>query len=204
MAKETKIKAQWTKLKNDNKLKGYQSNPWMKDGYSILFFNNEKKSIMQWQTNQNKFDEYNPKKWPEGCGRMIFNENEKRFYMWSSIKSNVFVLNDLNSKWGKIFSGVHDVHACGASFGYNPISNQVFEFGGYGYFTYKNWMLEFSQNKMKWDEVIENKPGISPYPRNGSLFPIENGSKVVLISGIGSDTGIQREHKARFGLPSVT
>ena len=204
MAKETKIRAQWTKLKNDNKLKGYQSNPWMKYGHSILFFNNEKKSIIQWQTNQDKFDEYNPEKWPEGCGRMIFNEKEKRFYMWSSIKSNVFVLNDLNSKWGKIFSGVHDVHACGASFGYNPINNQVFEFGGYGYFTYKNWMLEFSQNKMKWDEVIENKPGISPYPRNGSLFPIENGNKVVLISGIGSDTGIQREHKARFGLPSAT
>ena len=204
MAKETKIRAQWTKLKNDNKLKGYQSNPWMKYGHSILFFNNEKKSIIQWQTNQDKFDEYNPEKWPEGCGRMIFNEKEKRFYMWSSIKSNVFVLNDLNSKWGKIFSGVHDVHACGASFGYNPINNQVFEFGGYGYFTYKNWMLEFSQNKMKWDEVIENKPGISPYPRNGSLFPIENGNKVVLISGIGSDTGIQREHKARIGLPSAT
>jgi tetratricopeptide (TPR) repeat protein len=204
MAKETKTEAKWSKLINDNKIKGYQTNPWMIDGVSILFFNNEKKSIIKWQTVQNKFAEYKPEKWPEGCGRMIFNENEKRFYMWSSIKSNVFVLNDLNSKWEKIFSGFHDVHACGASFGYNPFNNQVFEFGGYGYFTYKNWMLEFSQNKMKWDEVIENKPGISPYPRNGSLFPIENGNKVVLISGIGSDTGIQREHKARFGLPSAT
>ena len=104
MQKETKIKAQWTKLKNDNMLKGYQSNSWMKDGHSILFFNNEKKSIIQWQTNQNKFDEYNPKKWPEGCGRMVFNENEKRFYMWSSINSSVFILNDLNSNWEKKFS----------------------------------------------------------------------------------------------------
>lgn len=204
ISKESKIKAHWIKLKNDNKLKGYQSNPWMVDGNSILFFNNEKKSIIRWETIQNKYDEYKPEKWPEGCGRMIFNKNEKRFYMWSSIKSDVFVLNDLNSKWEKIFSGIHDVHACGASFGYNPYNNQVFEFGGYGYFTYKNWILEFSKNKMKWDVVIENKPGISPYPRNGSLFPIKNGNKVVLISGIGSDTGIQREHKARFGLPSAT
>jgi hypothetical protein len=204
MQKETKIKAQWTKLKNDNTLKGYQSNPWMKDGHSILFFNNEKKSIIQWQTNQNKFDEYNPEKWPEGCGRMIFNENEKRFYMWSSINSSVFILNDLNSNWEKIFSGFDDKHACGASFGYNPINNQLFEFGGYGFFKKKNWWIEYNHQKMKWDEVIENKPGISPYPRNGSLFPIENGSKVVLISGIGSDTGIQREHKSRFGLPSAT
>ena len=50
----------------------------------------------------------------------------------------------------------------------------------------------------------ENKPGISPYPRNGQLLPIENGTKAILVSGIGSDTGIQREHKPRLGLGSAT
>ena len=204
MVKEVNMKASWVKIKNDNKLKGYQTNPWLIDDDSILFYNNEKKSIIQWQTIQNKHTEYKPEKWPEGCGRMIFNKNEKRFYMWSSIKSNVFVLDDMNSKWEKIFSGFDDKHACGASFGYNPYNNQVFEFGGYGFFKKKNWWIEYNHHNMNWDEVIENKPGISPYPRNGSLFPIENGNKVVLISGIGSDTGIQREHKARFGLPSAT
>jgi hypothetical protein len=56
----------------------------------------------------------------------------------------------------------------------------------------------------KWIQLKENKPGISPYPRNGQLLPIENGTKALLISGIGSDTGIQREHKARLGLASAT
>ena len=64
------------------------------------------------------------------------------------------------------------------------------------------WVYDISDRK--WIQLKENKPGISPYPRNGQLLPIENGNKALLISGIGSDTGIQREHKARQGLASAT
>ena len=100
--------------------------------------------------------------------------------------------------------GVNDVHACGASFAFDPINNRLFEFGGYGYFTYKNWLWVYDIAERKWIQLKENKPGISPYPRNGQLLPIENGNKALLISGIGCDTGIQREHKARFGLAFAT
>lgn len=47
-------------------------------------------------------------------------------------------------------------------------------------------------------------PGIVPYPRNGQWLSINGGRKGLLVSGIGSDTGIQREHKVRMGLPSAT
>jgi hypothetical protein len=59
-------------------------------------------------------------------------------------------------------------------------------------------------SEKKWIQLKENKPGISPYPRNGQLLPLDNGNSALLVSGIGNDTGIQREHKARFGLGSAT
>ena len=100
--------------------------------------------------------------------------------------------------------GVHDVYACGASFGFDPVNKRLFEFGGYGYFTYKNWLWVYDLVERKWMQIRENKPGIAPYPRNGQMVPISNGEKGLLFSGIGNDTGIQREHKARLGLPSAT
>ena len=62
----------------------------------------------------------------------------------------------------------------------------------------------YSIEDRKWVQIRENKPGIAPYPRNGQVLPIARGEKSLLLSGIGSDTGIQREHKARMGLPSAT
>jgi hypothetical protein len=135
---------------------------------------------------------------------MVYDQKNHIFYAWSSIRSTVFELTAPGASWNRLSHGVHDVHACGASFAFDPVNNRLFEFGGYGYFTYKNWLWVYDIAEKKWIQLKENKPGISPYPRNGQLLPIENGTKVLLISGIGSDTGIQREHKARLGLASAT
>jgi hypothetical protein len=135
---------------------------------------------------------------------MVYDQSNRIFYAWSSIQSTVFELTALEGTWNRLSFGVHDVNACGASFAFDPINNRLFEFGGYGYFTYKNWLWVYDISDKKWIQLKENKPGIFPYPRNGQLLPIENGTKAILISGIGSDTGIQREHKARFGLASAT
>ncbi len=135
---------------------------------------------------------------------MVYDSNKQKFYAWSSIRSTVYELNSPVGTWNRLSHGVHDVHACGASFAFDPINNRLFEFGGYGYFTYKNWLWVYDIPERKWIQLKENKPGISPYPRNGQLLPINNGRKSLLVSGIGSDTGIQREHKPRMGLGSAT
>ena len=135
---------------------------------------------------------------------MVYDQKSQIFYAWSSIRSTVYELTAPDGHWNRLSHGVHDVHACGASYAFDPINNRLFEFGGYGYFTYKNWLWVYDISEKKWIQLKENKPGISPYPRNGQLLPIENGTRAILLSGIGSDTGIQREHKARLGLPSAT
>jgi hypothetical protein len=201
---EKDFKGVWSKWEFSEQLTGFQTNNWMSDDSGIWFFNGEKKQLIYWSRINNAILEYNPSNWPEGCGRLVFDSNNQKFYAWSSIRSTVYELNSPDGTWNRLSHGVHDVHACGASFAFDPINNRLFEFGGYGYFTYKNWLWVYDLNEKKWIQLKENKPGISPYPRNGQLLPIENGTKAILVSGIGSDTGIQREHKARLGLASAT
>ena len=201
---ETRYKGVWSKWQFSDKLKGFQTNNWMVAENGVWFFNGEKKQLVFWNQEKNTLTTYQPSHWPEGCGRMVCDQRNHIFYAWSSIRSTVFELAAPDGSWSRLSFGVHDVHACGASYAYDPINNRLFEFGGYGYFTYKNWLWVYDISDRKWIQLKENKPGISPYPRNGQLLPIENGNKALLISGIGSDTGIQREHKARQGLASAT
>jgi len=201
---ETRHTGTWSKWQFSEELKGFQTNNWMVTGSGVWFFNGEKKELVFWSAEHNSINKFQPSNWPEGCGRMVYNQNNQIFYAWSSIRSTVFELTATDGHWNRLSHGVHDVHACGASYAFDPINNRLFEFGGYGYFTYKNWLWVYDISEKKWIQLKENKPGISPYPRNGQLLPIENGTKAILISGIGSDTGIQREHKARLGLASAT
>ena len=201
---EKDFKGVWGKWEFSEQLKEFKTNNWMSDESGIWFFNGEKKQLMYWSRINESILEYNPSYWPEGCERLVYDSNNQKFYAWSSIRSTVYELNSPNGNWNRLSHGVHDVHACGASFAFDPINNRLFEFGGYGYFTYKNWLWVYELNEKKWIQLKENKPGIAPYPRNGQLLPIENGTKAILVSGIGSDTGIQREHKPRLGLGSAT
>ena len=201
---ESNLKGLWSKWEFGEDLKGFQTNNWLADDNGIWFFNSEKKQLVYWNRIKNSLSTFNPSNWPEGCGRLVYDPKNRLFYAWSSIRSTVFELSSPEGNWNRLSYGVHDVHACGASFAFDPINNRLFEFGGYGYFTYKNWLWVYDIAEKKWIQFKDNKPGISPYPRNGQLLPIDNGKKALLISGIGSDTGIQREHKVRMGLASAT
>ena len=201
---DSNYKGVWSKWRYSEQLKDFQTNNSMVDANGVWFFHLENKQLIYWDKSKDLLSSLLPTNWPEGCGRIVYDNKNQVFYAWSSIRSTVYELISPEGDWTRMSYGVHDVHACGASFGYDPINNRLYEFGGYGYFTYKNWFWVYDIADKKWTQLKDNKPGIAPYPRNGQLIPIENGTKSILISGIGSDTGIQREHKPRMGLGSAT
>jgi tetratricopeptide (TPR) repeat protein len=204
LEKENRFTASWQIWEHAEHAKGFQTNPWLATEEGIWFYNIEKGQLSFWNSSSDNFKFFNPTSWPQGLGRMVYDAKSKVFFAWSSIRSAVYHLTSPNDAWVRLSNGVHDVHACGASFGYDPVNKRLFEFGGYGYFTYKNWLWVYDVEESKWIQVRENKPGIAPYPRNGQLMPISKGERFLLLSGIGNDTGIQREHKARMGLASAT
>jgi len=204
LASDSLFTSKWGKWGLAEELKGFTTNSWLTSKDGIWFYNTEKKEILHWEQSTNELTLSNPTSWPEVVARIVYDPESNSFYAWSSIRSTVYQLNSPDGSWKRLSHGIHDVHACGASFGFDPVNNRLFEFGGYGYFTYKNWFWVYDLSEYKWIQLRENKPGIAPYPRNGQMTSIANGEKVILLSGIGNDTGIQREHKARMGLASAT
>ncbi|MFN6260067.1 MAG: hypothetical protein ACK4ZG_03695 [Bacteroidota bacterium] len=198
------LKAKWYKWSHSDELKNFITNPWLVAESGIWFYNVESKEILQWHFSSDNLFKISPLGWPDAVNRLVYDSMNKVFYAWSSIRSAVFQLSTPYVKWQRLSYGANDAHACGATFGYDSLNNRLFEFGGYGYFTYKNWFWVYDLLEKKWIQLKENKPGVPPYPRNGQLMPYANGEKLILVSGIGSDTGIQREHKPRRGLGSAT
>ena len=204
LEKENRFTASWQIWEHAEQAKGFQTNPWLATDEGAWFYHVEKGELLFWNSSNEDFKVLHPSAWPQGVGRVVYYAKEDVFYAWSSIRSAVYQFNVSQEAWVRLSYGVHDVHACGASFGYDPVNKRLFEFGGYGYFTYKNWLWVYEVEDKKWIQIRENKPGIAPYPRNGQLLPIAQGESFLLLSGIGNDTGIQREHKARMGLASAT
>jgi hypothetical protein len=133
---ETRYKCTWRKWQFSDELKGFQTNNWMVDPNGVWFFNGEKKQLVYWDKVKNSLSTYNSTSWPDECSRLVYDQKNQVFYAWSSIRSTVYELKYPKGNWLRLSYGVHDVHACGASYAFDPINNRLFEFGGYGYFTY--------------------------------------------------------------------
>ena len=129
---ETQFKGVWSKWQFSDELKGFHTNNWMVAENGVWFFNGEKKHLVFWDKEKNSLSTFQPTNWPVGCGRLVYDLKNRLFYAWSSIRSTVFELSSPKGNWNRLSYGVHDVHACGASFAFDPINNRLFEFGGYG------------------------------------------------------------------------
>lgn len=200
------ITATWEQIVFPIEWKNLQSNSYLIDeSKNILYlFSQVEKTLIIYNYIENTADSIVLNDWPAKATILALDNSKSRILAWPSIKDDLYALDLITKKWTKIFTGIHDVHGCGSAFGFNPISNGVFHFGGYGYFKYKNWWWDWNETSLSWNETIVNQPGVSPYPRNTQIIPALEKNKLFLFSGIGSDTGLQREHKARKGLASAT
>lgn len=83
---------------------------------------------------------------------------------------------------------------------WNPVTNRLGSFGGYGCFEVHNWRWEFDAAKGEWLCVERNQPGREPCCRHGGRFlPVGDGRRLLLIGGGGNLSGKQGERDP--GLP---
>ena len=200
------ININWTKLELSYEWKGWDTNQNLVDyTHQLVYLYNQKLQVIKkFNPVNNIEEEINATDWPSKAGQLVLDVKGNRIIGWPSIKDDIYAFDLSSNKWILLFSGVHDVTACGAAFGWDATNTVPFQFGGYGYFKYKNWYWEFKESSKEWIRSIDNCPGISPYPRNTQIVSLHNTNRALLFSGIGSDTGLQREHKARGGLASAT
>lgn len=75
---------------------------------------------------------------------------------------------------------------------WNPVTNRLGSFGGYGWFAVRNWRWEFDATKGAWLCVAPNQPGREPRCRSGGrLMPMGDGRRLLLFGGSGSLSGKQ-------------
>ena len=76
---------------------------------------------------------------------------------------------------------------------WNPVSRSVGRFGGYGYFSVKNWRYEFDINENSWSQIEANSPGRGPWGRTAArnYALAADGQSVFLFGGDGNSTGNQ-------------
>jgi hypothetical protein len=142
------ININWTKLALGYEWEGWDTNQNLVDyTHQIVYFYNQKLQVIKkFNPVNNKEEVINATDWPSKAAQLVLDIKGNRIIGWPSIKDDVYAF-DLNSnKWILLFSGVHDVTACGAAFGWDATNAVPFQFGGYGYFKYKNWYWEFKES----------------------------------------------------------
>jgi hypothetical protein len=197
---------QWRKVCRESAwLKGAHTNPWLADGTiaEVIFIHPQNRQVGLWNENEGLRTSGRFSTWPLGPDgfNMVFDSRNRDLLLWRNTRESVYAAPVHGGDWRPLGrEGVFDVQACGAPAGFNPITGRLFNFGGYGFFTYKNWWLEFDRAEQRWVEVSPNRPGVSPFPRSGQMVP-GSPDTVLLFSGEGGETGLQIEATARGGLP---
>ncbi len=82
---------------------------------------------------------------------------------------------------------------------WNPVTQRLGCFGGYGVFEVRNWRWEFDAQSGAWIEVEKNNPKREPRCRSTwQLLPLDSGRKLLLFGGHGNSTGRQGERDEGF------
>ncbi|MCW5550627.1 MAG: hypothetical protein KIS67_00535 [Verrucomicrobiae bacterium] len=73
---------------------------------------------------------------------------------------------------------------------WNPVTQRLGSFGGYGWFAVRNWRWEFDASIGAWLNVEKDQPGREPRCRSGGRFlPMGDGQRILLFGGHGNLTG---------------
>lgn len=110
----------------------------------------------------------------------------------------VFALPLTGGTWTSIGSGSFDAESYGSAAYWNPVSNRFGFFGGYGFFSVKNWLWE-SNSGGAWVNPYVNNNNCNPAKRTGQIARNGLGNKLYLFSGQGSCDGNQRAASCNLG-----
>ena len=105
--------------------------------------------------------------------------------------------------WTPFGNGSFDAESYGCATFWNPVSKQPGFFGGYGFFSVKNWVWENNGNA-GWQNVFANTNNCQPPKRTGQIARNKLGDKIYIFSGQGSCDGNQFATSCSISQPWAT
>jgi hypothetical protein len=152
------ININWTKLALGYEWEGWDTNQNLVDyTHQIVYFYNQKLQVIKkFNPVNNKEEVINATDWPSKAAQLVLDIKGNRIIGWPAIKDDGYACDQNSNTCILLFSGVHYVTACGASFGWDATNAVPFQFGGYGYFKYKNWYWEFKESSKEMLDLYPN------------------------------------------------
>lgn len=151
--------------------------------YDLLLKKVDTLSITNWNIIPTRLDD------------LLFDSDNNRIIVCRSGRDNLFAVSANGGAWIQIGNGNFDAESYGSTKFWNPLSDQVGFFGGYGFSSMKNWVYS---NNGNWQLILDNTSNCSP-PKGGSLLASnESGLKLFKFGGAGNCSGTQYE----FNCPS--
>jgi hypothetical protein len=163
---------------------------------------NGTKRLYEFDLNSNSVQNINSSGYPSELYTIVYDFTNRRLIGFRQGRDNVYTLPITGGTWSQMGNGGFDHESYGSQGFWNPITNRVGIYGGYGYFSMKNWIWE--NNSSGWTNVYQNNNNCNP-PRGGNqLASNSDGKKLYIFSGQGSCNGDQFASSCSLGSPWAT
>ena len=118
-------------------------------------------------------------------------------------RDRMFSIPLTGGTWTPFGNGSFDAESYGCATYWNPVSSRPGFFGGYGFFSVKNWVWENNGNA-GWQNVFANTSNCIPPKRTGQIARNKLGDKLFIFSGQGSCDGNQFANSCSLSQPWAT
>lgn len=123
---------------------------------------------------------------------MVYGDEVDKLFGWRAGTDDVYEVDASGGTWSLVVDGGFDATHYGASSYWNPVTENVGFFGGYGFFTTNNAVYEPVGMSGGWQEIISNSNDGNPPRMTGTpISPNATGEEMLLYGWHGNVSGSQ-------------
>ena len=128
----------------------------------------------------------------------IFNYADQKIYAHRVGRDNVYNIPKAGGSWSQFGPGNFDQDSYGSQPFYDGQNNRIGFFGGYGFYSVKNWVYESTSTG--WINPYANNNNCNPARRTGTrIAPNKDYKKMYILSGQGNCNGSQFSTSCSLG-----
>ena len=128
----------------------------------------------------------------------IFNYSDQKLYAHRVGRDVVYQVPKAGGAWTVFGAGSFDANSYGSQPFYDAQNNRIGFFGGYGFYSVKNWVYESTSTG--WVNPYANNNNCNPARRNATgIAPSKDYKKMFIFSGAGNCNGSQTATSCTLG-----
>ena len=161
----------------------------------IVYSVRRSNTLLAYNLASNTFTTLPASQGPGGDVTAVYDSASHRILGWSGGRGTVCAISTTGGVWQVLGGSGTSGNDYSNFTWWNPVTRRINTFGGYGGYTYHNWLWDFNPTTGTWTQLQTNQPGVVgwPWPRIGvnSVAPDPAGTRLFLWGGHGNSNGVQ-------------